>query len=122
MARNILNANIAKIIHKVISPIVFDQTLIKVSSTRDPLDSTKRINTETSHACKGFVDNYKDGWANGTIIKISDRKIVIIGNSLTDGIVPEPNDKIIAEGTTWTIVKEGVVRDPAGATYECQSK
>ena len=119
---NIFGADIAGKINKALGPLVFDQTLIKVTSTRDPLNSTNRIQTEVSHTCKGYIDEFDDDVQEGTRVKITDRKIVILGASLASGIIPGPGDKIIAEGTTFTIVPDGVSRDPAGATYECQSK
>ncbi len=118
---NIFNANIAGILNSALGPLVFDQTLVKIVSSKDPTDSTKRIQVKTEYSCKGFVDDFKDEWVNGTTVKITDRKVVILGSSLATGIVPEPKDEIIAEGTTFTIVDDGVVRDPAGATYECRS-
>ena len=119
---NIFNANIASIVNKALGPLVFNQVLTKSVKTEDPADSTKVITVETDYPCKGFIDEFKDEWVNGTTVKVNDRKIVILGDSLATGIVPEPGDKILAEAKSWTIVKEGVKRDPAGATYECQSK
>jgi len=118
---NILNANIAGVINSALGNLVFDQTLVKITSVRDPSDSTKRIKTQASYPCKGFVDSYTDKWVNGETIKITDRKIIILGDTLESGIIPETGDQIIAENTTFTIVANGVTRDPAGATYECRS-
>lgn len=118
---NIFNADIANIINNALGPLVFDQTLIKITSIRDPSDSTARIRNETQYPCKGFVDDFKDAFINGTIVKMTDRKIVILGASLPSGIEPEPQDEIFAENTTFTIVTDGVVRDPAGATFSCQA-
>lgn len=119
---NIFGANIASIVNRELGPLVFDQVLVTTARTEDPADSTKIISVETEHACKGFIDDFADEWVNGTTVKVTDRKIVILGDSLPAGIVPEPGDKITAEGKRFTIVKDGVRRDPAGATYECQSK
>lgn len=119
---NIFGADIAGIIAKELGPLVFDQTLTKAVKTQDPADSTKVVTVETDYPCKGFIDEFKDEWVNGTTVKVNDRKIVILGASLPVGVAPEPGDKILAESKSWTIVKEGVKRDPAGATYECQSK
>lgn len=119
---NIFKANIAKLINKHLGPLVFDQVLTKGVKTKDPTNSTKIITVDTDYTCKGFIDEFKDEWVNGTTVKVNDRKIVILGDSLDVGIVPEPGDKILAEGTTWIIVKDGVKRDPAGATYECQAR
>ena len=119
---NIFKANIAKLVNKALGPLVFDQTLTKSVKSRDPADSTKVIAVETNHSCKGFIDEFKDEWVDGTTVKVNDRKIVILGDSLAVGVTPEPGDKILAEGKEWVIVKDGVKRDPAGATYECQSR
>ena len=119
---DIFRAGIAAEIAKALGPLVFDQTLTKAAKSRDPADSTKVITVETNHACKGFIDVFTDKWVNGTTVKIDDHKIVILGASLPTGIVPEPGDKITAEGKVYVIVKDGVTRDPAGATYECQSR
>ena len=119
---NIFGADIAGIIAKELGPLVFDQTLTKTANTRDPADSTKMVTVETDYPCKGFVDVYSDKWVNGTTVKVDDHKIVILGGTLATGIVPEPGDKITAEGKIFVIVKDGVMRDPASATYECQSR
>ena len=119
---NIFNADIAGIIAKELGPLVFDQTLTKAAKSRDPADSTKVVTVETNYPCKGFIDVFSDKWVNGTTVKVDDHKIVILGASLAVGIVPEPGDKITAEGSVFVIVKDGVMRDPASATYECQSR
>lgn len=119
---NIFGADIAGIINSALGPLVFDQVLIKTTSVRDPVNKTKRVKTKTSHACKGFIDTYEDQFLSGTLVHDTDRKIVIIGNSLPTGIIPKPGDEITAEGITFTIADKGVVRDPAGATYECRAK
>lgn len=119
---DIFGIDIAGLIDEALSDAVFEQTLIKVSSTRDPVNPSKKTIVETPHPCRGFVDNFSKENMRGTSVRITDHKIVILGNTLPVGIVPEPGDKIIAEGSTFTIVDEGVMRDPAGATYECQSR
>ncbi|MBL4904287.1 MAG: hypothetical protein JKY62_16815 [Desulfocapsa sp.] len=118
---DIFGIDLAGILADSLGSLVFDQTLIKVTSIRDPDDSSKRIKTKVSHIHKGFIDVYEDTFVNGGLVKMTDRKIVMLGATLPTGVVPEPGDQIIAEGRTFTIVADGVVRDPAGATYECQS-
>ena len=118
---NIFGADIAGKLNQALGSLVFPQTLVKTSSERDSVDPTKRVKTGLPFPCKGFVDTYKDEWIDGGLVKVTDRKIVILGSSLPSGIVPEPGDTILAEGAVYTIVSEGVTRDPAGATYECRS-
>ncbi len=119
---NIFGADIAGQINKALGPLVFDQILIKVTEARDPVDPTLMVPTDTPSDCKGFIDVFKDDQVDGTLVLRSDHKIVILGASLPSDIVPLPGDRITAEGSTFTIVENGVKRDPAGATYECQSR
>jgi len=118
---NIFGVDLAGIIDNVLSPMLFDQTLIKITSTRDPVNSSKMTKSETPYPCKGFIDDSTEYAKKGTNINANDKFIVIIGKTLPDGITPEHGDKIIAESKTFTITKGGVDRDPAGATYTCQS-
>ena len=118
---DIFGIDIAGIINDALGDSMFDQVLIKSVKTEDPDDSTKIVSVDTSYPCKGFVDVFEDKWVNGTTVKVTDRKIIILGASLQTGIEPEPGDTITAEGKNFTIVDDGVKRDPAAATYECQS-
>lgn len=119
---NIFGVDLAGIIHNVLSPMVFDQTLTKVTSARDPSNSSKMTKTEVDYPCKGFIDESSEHAKKGTNIDSSNKFIIIIGKSLPTGVTPEHGDKILAESRTFTIVDGGVDRDPAGATYTCQSK
>lgn len=119
---NIFGVDLAGIVNDALGPLVFDQILIKISSVRDEVDPTKMVKTRVPYACKGFIDDFIDGTFKGTTIKVNDRKIVILGASLPTGIEPEPNDEITAEGETFSIASDGVLRDPAGATFECKAQ
>lgn len=119
---DIFGVDLAGLIEEHLGDLVFDQTLIVVTSKRDPANSTKTLKSETPYPCKGFVDVFADRLIDGTAIKYTDRKIVILGNTIPASIEPKGGDKIIAEGKTFTITDDGVRRDPAGATYECHSR
>jgi hypothetical protein len=80
-----------------------------------------KAKTETAYSCRGFVDNYKDSQIDGTIIKKGDRKVILIGDSIEGGAVPDVNDKVTIEGRTFTIV-EVPDRDPAAATFTCHGR
>lgn len=114
---NIFNANIAGQIAQAMGPLLFPLTLIKrTASTRGEL--TGGVNSrEERYSGRGFIDDYRDSRIDGTIIKVGDRVVTIMGASIA--VTPDPDDQIIIEGRTWTIVGP-VRRDPAGATYECQ--
>lgn len=117
MMPDIFKAGIANQVVQAMGSLLFPVILIKrSSSTRAEL--TGGVNTrEEKYSGRGFIDDYKDSRIDGTIIKVGDRMVTILGASISS--VPEPDDQIIIEGKTWTIVGP-VRRDPAGAIYECQ--
>lgn len=118
---DIFKKQIAKKINDKLGPLVFDLTLTKVTPGTRGADLTAGTNpTETDYTVKGFVDSYSDYLIDGNRIQAGDRKIVILGGSLASGVEPKPDDKVTAEGVERTIV--AVKRDPAGATFECQSR
>lgn len=115
---DIFKAKIAEAILKGLGNLVFDFTFIKVTpGTRTTLTAGTNPTT-VNYAVKGFIDTYDIRRIDGTIIKHGDKKAVLLGASFPVGIVPTPNDKLTAESETKIIIN--VIRDPAGATYECQ--
>jgi hypothetical protein len=117
---DIFGAGIAQAINNGLGPLVFDQILYKVASVRDSLNPTKIDIVRTPHGCKGFVAGNQVRDEAGTLVRMENNSIIILGASLPTGIVPAPGDEIEAEGRTFVIVEKGVSRDPAGATYECE--
>ena len=75
--------------------------------------------TETSYTCQGFLDFFDAKRFGGTTIEQGSRVVVIIGDTLPSGVLPKPEDRIIAEGDTLHVVGP-IVRDPAAATYTCE--
>jgi len=116
---NIFKANIAQLLNKNMGQLVFPLTLKKQSTSRDPSDSTKQITVVTEHPGRGFVDDNALRYRSGTTTQYSAKSIGILGASLPDGICPEPGDLIFIENEDHTIAEKGVVRDPAGALFEC---
>jgi len=118
VGKNLFKANISGAIKKAIGPNVLDATLTKVTpGSRTSGSLTGGTNpTSVSYSGKGFVDTYKDGTIDGTIIKEGDKMVVLIGDYFP--IAPEANDKITIEGSTHIVVAVG--RDPDAATYTCQ--
>ena len=124
MGIKLFGLDIAAEIDKAMSSGLPDITLTKNtvgSRTTGSLTGGQTL-TPTSYSCKGFVDNYTVDEIDGTNIKKSDHKILIIGDSLPNGIVPEPGDTITAESNIYKIQRDGVERDPAAATYLCHSR
>jgi hypothetical protein len=115
---NIFKANIAKEINKALGPLVFPATLTQTrASTRGNVTGGTHP-VKTKYPAKGFVDSYEAFRVDGTIIQSGDRKITLLGASVS--VAPEVNDSIFIEGRDWLVIN--VARDPAGATYECQAR
>lgn len=119
--------NVAKLIasnfKKFGKPVgVQDCTLTKrAPGTRHPAAVSAGTNgTEQTFTASGLIVEYKAYQIDGTLIKAGDRKVMLFGASISGGAVPEPGDRITIDGETLTIVKDGVNRDPAKATYQCQ--
>ena len=117
---NIFKTNIAKKIATALNPLVFEAVLTKKASEGLRADNpTGGIDSSSkAYTGKGYVDSYREFLVDGHIIQQGDRKIVLLGASFP--VEPEPGDSILIEGRTRLIVN--VVRDPAGATFECQAR
>lgn len=117
---DIFRAGIAEKINNALGPLVFDATLIVITpGTRTAGQETSGTNpTSTSHAAKGFVDDYESRFMDGKLIQVGDKKVTLLGESMN--AVPKAGDKVTIEGETRQILS--VVRDPAGATYECHAR
>lgn len=74
----------------------------------------------TAHTCKALVDDFSDYRRASLGIPANDRKIIVLGASVSGGIVPKVGHTITAEGRDWQVV--AVSRDPAAATYELQGR
>lgn len=117
--------NIAKLIASNFSKFgkdlgVTKATLIKVTpGTRNPAAVSAGTNpTTTSHAATGLVTSFDASEIDGTLIKKTDRKVLLFGASIAGGAVPEPGDRVTIGGETLTIPADTPVSgDPVRATY-----
>lgn len=111
-------ALINKAMGKLLLPVILHSV---TQGTRTAGSLTGGANpVETDHTCRGFINDYRDHQIDGTIIRQGDRKVTVLGASIAPAAVPKPNDRVTVEGATYTVV--AVKRDPAGATYEMQSR
>lgn len=120
MGNNLFNQDIAGQLNKHMGPLLPTMRLLKiVPGSRDATDPTAGTSPVTRpFYCKGILDSYRASQIDETIVKQGDRIAMILGDSLPMGVVPEPNDKVEAEGRKFTVV--AVERDPDAATYSCQ--
>ncbi|MBK4723439.1 hypothetical protein JJL56_31810 [Azospirillum sp. YIM DDC1] len=79
-----------------------------------------------THPCKGLVTGYSDHVIAGGIVRATDKRAIILGATLPDGVRPRPGDRITTPEGIISIVPAGttgappVQSDPAGAAYECR--
>ncbi len=115
-------------IAKYLGPQVLEATLIDMTpGTRNPVAVSAGTNpTPISYPCNGFTKGMERQVA-GTIVKESDRRIVLLGGTLPEGIIPEPGDKITIDSGTYRIIGgsdqgEGVDFDADKALFKCHGR
>lgn len=124
MGNILFGLDIAKIVNAEIQKAggVLDGTLTKTTpGTRTPGDLTGGTNpTTTTHSFKGFMETTeerREGMLEATILT----KVSILGDSLSPSTVPEVNDEVEIEGSSFILYKL-VNRDPAAALYEFETE
>lgn len=118
MGNNLFGADIAGKIANRLGPRLAAMTLIKrTPGTRTPSAVSAGTNpTERRFACRGVLSSRLRN-EDGTLLPTSQHTILILGDTLPPNVVPELNDRIVAEGSTWNIGP--VARDPDAAAYSC---
>lgn len=80
--------------------------------------------TKTPFSFQGFYDDRQlskitglteNGRSGSTLVQRGDRVVVFMLGTISGGVMPEPNDKVLLEGVTTTIDRI-LETDPAGAT------
>jgi len=112
-----LEGSIRRTIGKAMASIFFPVTIIRTVPGDGPVwDPGPSVDVE--YRCKGFVDTYSDFYlATGNVLS-SDRKIVVLTDTLT--ISPEIGDRVRARGQTFSVLN--VATDPAEATWTLQAR
>lgn len=122
MGNTLFGVNISGLIKQYVGAGVLDATLTKFTpGSRTAGQLTGGTNpTSTAYPCKGFIDTQARKDFNGTLVAETGVTIVLIGDTISGGSVGvESGDRITIEGKNYTV--EVVDRDPAAATYTCQS-
>ncbi len=116
---NLFGQDIAKIVNDALGSGLLDATLTKVTGTTRQANRTGgTVESTTSHTCKGVMEDYTARQIDGTIVQVGDRRVLLLGASISPAAVPEANDRITIEGETLYVLR--VERDPAAAAYVCQ--
>lgn len=118
MGNNLFGARIAEKIAKALGPRLLPVRLLKVVPGTIDTSNLSGAQPETTRTftCRGFFDTFNARRMGGTAIQEGVRVVLILGDTLPSGIVPEPDDRVILEGETVEIVGP-VIRDPDAASY-----
>lgn len=117
----LFGVDIAAEINAAMGQDLLPATLHKVSAgTRTSGQQTSGTNpTETDHAARGFVEESfrQEGEQDddGSLVTRIKRRVILLGDSIAGGAVPEGGDKVTIEGVKHSVLN--VQRDPARATY-----
>ena len=119
-----LLSQVARQIHQGMSSIFLPATLTRATAgAGDPFDPGTP--TTTSYSCRAIHEDWSAYHMASNLVAGSDRKIIILANSL--GFAPEAGDQVSIRGETFTIYGSGagqpaVEADPALATYTCRAR
>ena len=119
MGNPLFGIDISGLINDNIGPGVNDAVLTKVTGgSRTGGQLTGGTNpTNTTHACKGFVDKLAKDRIDGTLVKDTDSLVALIGDSIAGGQVPVAGDRVTILSVEYNIIV--VTVDPALAVYNC---
>jgi hypothetical protein len=90
------------------------QSVARTTRSSSALGAGQRP-TYASHEFRGFADSTHRAAIPEDIQQKVSRIVLILGDSLTSGIVPKVNDRVVFEGATGTVL--WVDRDPDAASY-----
>jgi hypothetical protein len=112
-----LGINVGKLVNDNLGASLLPATLTKVTQgARDVNDPTAGpTESTTDYSARGFIDNQDRRNLDGTLVDDGTKVVVLLGESISGGVVPTPADRVTIEGTLYSI--ENVDRDPASATY-----
>lgn len=119
---NFLGVNIASLVNQHLGPRVNRMTLIKVTrGQRDVSNPTSgTIKTTSQYIGSGFVEDYDERVIDGDMVLATDRKIIMLANSIPLSISPQVGDMISAPEGVFNVVR--VSRDPARAVFTIQAR
>ena len=95
-----------------------DVTLTSIATGARTTSTEAPAKTRTTHAAKGFVEDYTDSQIDGTLIQAGDRKVYIVANSIIGGTVPKAGMEVTVASIKYVVVR--VQSDPSTAGYTCQ--
>ncbi len=127
MGNELFGVDIAGIIADNIGDGVLDVTVTRmIDGTRDPDNPTAGVpKVPQQFDCKGFWEDYTTQPPPGIELKLGDRKLILIGDTIPVGGIPERGDAATVHetaGDSTLYVVQLQSRDPAAAVYTFQCR
>ena len=124
MGNILFGIDIAGLIDQEISPGLLSGTLTAIREGDRGADPTAgRTKTTTTHTFRGFIAPYEEDRIDGSTIRRGDKRVTLIGDSISPREVPQRGDKIsigdVDQDQDLNVI-ELVGRDPAAAHYIVQ--
>lgn len=116
-----LEGSIAAAIYSGMKGLFLDATLVRdVQGSASPAaaDYDPHPFTQASYPCKAIAEIYSETTQAAGYATQSDRKVIILTNSLS--VTPKPGDRVTIRSRTYTVLE--VNADPALATWTCKAK
>lgn len=121
MGTKLFGVDVAKEVAKGMASGLLPVTLTVVTPGTRGTPITAGTNpTRVGYPCRGLVEDYSEGQIDGEFVLQGDRRVMILGGTLPDGVVPKGGDEVTIQNRTYGIVRVGT--DPANAVYSCQSR
>ena len=117
---NNLGVDIAQLLNKHLGSSLLPCTLTRYTAGARTTSTSGRSQTVSTSTAKGFVEDYDESHVDDTIVQRGDRKVVVLGDSISPTVTPEQGDLVTIEGGQYKVVR--VMRDPAEATYVLQCR
>jgi hypothetical protein len=118
---SLLSGSLAAVIHKATKGLFLNATLTRdVAGTPSPdtEDFDPVAPTEVEYDCKAIHESYAERYRLDGPVKQSDRKVLILAQSLA--VTPIEGDLITIRSETFTIIE--ISSDPALACWECKAR
>jgi hypothetical protein len=112
-----LPVNLAKLVAqqfgKIMIPVTLEQRAVSSTVTHNAPTRVLAV-PPTVFAGKGFVEDFRAGQLDGEVVRVGDRRIMILAQTMA-AATPKPSDRVTIEGRTYIV--QSVSRDPADATW-----
>lgn len=121
----LLDSELARMIAIDLGDEFLDATLIRKAAVAGTNAWTPGTPQEEEYSCKAMHDEWSASRVAGGLVEASDRKVMILAQTLST--TPVPGDKITIRYETFTIVSDGggqpaVMTDPAQAVWTVRAR